>query len=237
MTSRKKIWFQAVGISAALTFVGVSYNAVNLTASAPHITEVVAEDVHVRSRDAGPRPPEDVRVREYTPEWREEAERSAAPPGGDGVMGEMDSLAYMEPPTLSATGSDLTRGEAMVRVEDIQAELQEDLFPEHREALEREKFNLLAEHFPAAAGEEPDEPPPEYGEPKNGDEHFLADLDINNIFNKMWGLLQALVVGWLPYKLNKKKKEELLTNSVIDRIDEELIERHRRKYNTKKHKV
>lgn len=247
MIGRKKILFQAAAVSAALAFVGVGVNIVNLTASAPYESTLTAERVRITT-DSVPRPPEDVRVEErvaegeYIAEWREEAERSAAaprerayepgsePPGADGVMGEVDTLAYAEPP-LARTGSGLTRSEAMVRVEDIQHELLQDLYPEDRAVLEREKFNLLAEHFPTAAGVEPDEPPAEFGEPKNGDSHLKTPgLDINNIFNKVWGLFQALIVAWatLKFQQNKKaKKDDWLTDSTMDKIDEKLAAKYR----------
>jgi hypothetical protein len=230
MTSKKKIFLQAAVASLGLGFIGVTFNTLSLTARGPSETTLTADRVTITT-ESRPRPPEDVRI-------AEERERRAAaaprpepgtePPMGDEVLGEVEPMiVYMEEPEQP-----LTRGEAMRRVEDIHHELEGDLYPHEREALEWEMTQLLAEHFPTAAAEDHSVPIP-----KNGDSNIMSQLDINNVFNKFWGLLQAIIVAWIPYKLNQKKKQDLLTNSVMDRIDEELVERHRRKYTTNKHKV
>jgi len=250
MTSKKAILLKAAVASLGLAFIGVGFNAVNTTAAKAHDTIVAVETVEIHT-SARPAPPEDVRV----------MEPGSEPPAGDitydtyeepphemaGEVGEMYT-----PPDFEAERREheklrrrleivnMPRAEALRLAEDLHRVLREhDLPPEEREQAEFELGTLMDYHFTPAAGDSTTANEIAV-EPKNGDSHttsIFSQLDVNNIFNKMWGLLQGVILAWIPYALNKKKKEDLLTNSMMDKIDEELVARHRAKYSTEKHKV
>lgn len=201
MQGKKKILFQAVAASAVLTFVGVSYNAINLTASAVRVEPV---SIEVAAR---PMPPTDFEVeeapagvsdmeREHIARERARVEHGEE---GAGMVGER----MMRPapvPTREAIAvlPRLDRGTAMKRVEDIHHRLDEpEVPPEEREMLQEEMDGILSEHFPKGGSEEP---------VQVQEDRSYEGLDINNIFNKVWGLLQGIILAWIPYALNRKKE-------------------------------
>jgi len=38
------------------------------------------------------------------------------------------------------------------------------------------------------------------------EESLLAQLDINNVFNKVWGLLQGIILAWVGVKIGRRNK-------------------------------
>lgn len=216
MTSKRKIIYQAVAASAALAFVGVTFNTINLTA--PTVSEVEPISMEVDTR---PMPPSDLEViegrgeRELTPEeFRESIARERAM-AEHGEVGEFEIRTSVG----TARSAPADRAAAIKRVEDIHARLDEPGVPlVEREMLEKEKDAILSPYLAPAAGEEPPggdgiveegPPPPEFGESKNGDEDagLLGGLDINNVFNKVWGLLQGIILAWVGVKLGQRSKQ------------------------------
>ena len=226
--STKKVIFQALVASVLLGVFGLGFNALNSTAKHEVAFAVEPDIIEVDPR---------IRAREEHGEDGGFAamEEDAESVGGDMPMGAVGET--MQPPDYERERREhemlrkridiinMPRAEAIKRADELHRRLEKpDLPPQEREEAEQELGMVLEEHFAPAAGE----PEPIMEEPR---ETIVAQLDINNVFNKVWGLFQALILAWVPYKLGQRKKQEkkeaLLTESVMDRIDEELIKRHR----------
>jgi hypothetical protein len=184
MTSKRKIIYQAVAASAALTFVGVTYNMISLTVPAD-------KEVAIRS----------VALEHGEPR----SETLALPERGVGGVLPLEVEEY-----IPAGEPKLDRAAGIKRVEDIYRRLEEPGVPlVEREMLEKEKEGILSSYYPAGAGDgEPElASVPENGD--NGDEAVSAfgGLDINNVFNKVWGLLQGIIVAWVSVKLGQRSRQ------------------------------
>jgi hypothetical protein len=215
-SSTKKVVLQALAASVVLGVVGAGLNLSNFTSHADMALAVEPTSIEV-----------DARVRAH-----EEHGEAAEMLGADGLH---DLAAPAPPPpdyerelnrSKRRSISQLDRAAAIRKVEELSERLNNpDLPPVEREAAESELDMVLEEHFASAAGE------PEPIMALDDRSSIVAQLDINNVFNKVWGLFQALILAWVPYKLGQRKKQEkkeaLLTESVMDRIDEELLKRHR----------
>ena len=54
-------------------------------------------------------------------------------------------------------------------------------------------------------------------------------LDVNNVFNKVWGLFQGIVLAWVGFKFNGRRKEKMMTETGIDRrVDKRMAEEYAR---------
>ena len=113
----------------------------------------------------------------------------------EGALG-ADGLHRIAPEPSPEVSRREERSRAMVRVEEINQQLEGDLFPSERMELEAELEFLLAKYFPVAAGERA------RAVHAVEEEHpgWFNGLDI---FNKLWGLFQAIILAWIPYKFQK----------------------------------
>jgi len=221
-----KVLVQAVVASAALTFVGVTYNALNLKASAP---------LHVKADRVRISAPSDLEVVEgrretMVPPEGLEARRRAMEEHGEERSARSGELPVTVPFTIerevdmaphAMDPSDMARGMAIQRREEIQVRLEEpNVPPEERAQLEMELDGILSAHFPKGGGEVEVVGP--LGDGQTFEEYaaenpqvfeeapspgIFGQLDINNIFNKVWGLLQALILAWVSVKWSRRKKE------------------------------
>ena len=201
MNSTKKIVIQGVVASAALMFVGVTYNALTLTASAPLKLEPVSIEVNMR-----PMAPEDFHVMEPRERAIEEhGEPREGTVGGDEVFGEV--MERHAPPDYERERKRLEilhmdRTAAIKRADELHRRLEDPaLSPSERMDAEEELDMVLDKHFEPAAGEPEEAAPPEMSE------SAYEGLDINNIFNKVWGLFQGVILAWVGVRLGQRKKE------------------------------
>lgn len=192
MTSRKKLVLQAIGLSLGLACVGIIVNVMGTATMSEQamMVDEVLDEAQVLGADQPM-----VRAREEHGEIIT-GSGTARPATED----ELSALGYVAPPSMDRAAA-IRRAEDLVEKRDNPRASVEE-----REQADRKLSEHLAENFPPAASDGPigSSSP----EPKNGDSHVLADLDINNVFNKVWGLLQALIVAWATYKFQSSKKKE-----------------------------
>lgn len=193
MMTKKQIILRGLLASCALAAFGVSFNYMGFQGEMQKVSYAIetaeeAEDV--------PEPSSDMTV------------------GGDEVTRARPStgLQPKPPPPDYETElrknkrrsiSQLDRAAAIKKAEDLNRKLEKpDLPPEERESAEEELGMVLEEHFPPAAGE----PEPMIAE-EDGYRLVSGSLDINNIFNKVWGLFQGVILAWVGWKLNDRRKK------------------------------
>ena len=96
---------------------------------------------------------------------------------------------------------EMSRSEAIKRADELGAKRErEPLSEEEQEELDF----ILERHFPPAAREAP--PEPIMVEEDKG--VLSGQLDVNDVFNKVWGLFQGIILAWVGYKLNDKRKKD-----------------------------
>jgi hypothetical protein len=94
------------------------------------------------------------------------------------------------------------------RVDVINTRLEEpNVPPDEREQLEQERFELLMTHYNGEAELQatPVPPPIEAVKAVEAQQQEESTFTLNNMFNKVWGLLQALIVAWAVDALRRKK--------------------------------
>lgn len=213
--TKKQIIMQGLMASAVVAVIGISGNMVMqdraLAVQARTVSVIVDEaselqpptDVRVRGEvlpSTGIAPRERARIEHGEP--HEGISPGEAPPGADGVHEfELGDPIPME---------EEERSIAIKRLEDIYVRLDEPEVPNReREMLEMEKHGLLVRHFPPAGAAA--KPPIEVkSEPFTApvEESWSAFITPEYVFNKVWQLLQALIVAWVAVRFQSLRKRE-----------------------------
>jgi len=198
MTSKTKTIMVGVAASLVLAMGGIGFNLPSLNKVAYSVEPIVLEvETDIKARE-----------RARVEHGEDQSDRLLSHPS-ETVGGDLPSMG---PPTVVPPSDyeiqsrrraikGMDRGTAMARAGDLNRRLKSPaLSTSDRAYIEKELDMVMEEHFTPAAGEPVGSVPPEPVIVPSG---FWDKLDPNVVFNAIWGLIQALILGWTVNRARK----------------------------------